>query len=153
MLAKLFWWLALSLLAFLTTVITALVLGLAYGTHSLSFENFEYLFYYLLQVLLSLGIATLIAVLVRRSGLAIVLYLCYIMIVEQVLVLVLKRNFGEIGGLLPLQTGDELIPFPVIGKLMNNAGHYDDGVYLLVLCLYIGLMIFLVFRRMLKTDY
>ncbi|SEK36842.1 ABC-2 family transporter protein [Chitinophaga rupis] len=151
--AKLFWWLALSVLAFLTTVITALVLGLAYGTHPLSFENFEYLFYYLLQVLLSLGIATLIAVLVRRSGLAIVLYLCYIMIVEQVLVLVLKRNFGEIGGLLPLQTGDELIPFPVIGKLLNNADHYDDGVYLLMLCLYIGLMIFLVFRRMLKTDY
>ena len=69
------------------------------------------------------------------------------------LVLVLKRNFGEIGGLLPLQTGDELMPFPVVGKLLNNADHYDDGVYLLILCLYIGLMIFLVFRRMLKTDY
>jgi len=151
--AKLFWWVALSVLAFVTTVITALVLGLAYGTHPLSFENFVYLFYYLLQVMLSLAIATLIAVLVRRSGLAIVLYLCYIMIIEQVLVLLLKRNAGAIGGLLPLQTGDELMPFPVIGKLISNADRYNDSVYLLMLCLYIGLMIFLVFRRMLKTDY
>lgn len=150
--AKLFWWVALSVLAFVTTVITAIVLGLAYGTHPLSFENFLYLFYYLLQVLLSLAIATLIAVLVRRSGLAIVLYLGYIMIIEQVLVLLLKRNAGAIGGLLPLQTGDELMPFPVIGKLIST-DRYDDGVYLLLLCGYTALMIFLVFRRMLKTDY
>jgi hypothetical protein len=152
-LAKLFWWLVLGLLALLVSVITTIVLGLAYGAHAFSLENSKYLIYYFLQVQVSLAIALLIAVLVRRAGFAIVLYLAYSMMIEQVLVLTLKRSFGEIGGLLPLQAGDELLPFPVIGKLISNADKYDDTVYLGMLFVYIALMIFLVFRRMLKTDY
>lgn len=151
--AKLFWWLALGMLALLTTIIFALILGLIYGTHSVSFEDSRYLIYYFLQVEVSLAIALLIAVLVRRAGLAMVLYLAYSMMVEQLLVVLLKRYVGEIGGLLPLQAGDELLPFPVIGKLIANANRFDDTVYLIMLFVYIALMIFLVFRKMLKTDY
>jgi hypothetical protein len=152
-LAKLFWWLALGVLALLTTVVFAVVLGLIYGTHAVSLEDSRYIFYYFLQVEVSLGIALLIAVLVRRAGFAIVLYLAYTMMVEQLLVVILKRYVGEVGGLLPLQAGDQLLPFPVIGKLMSNADSYDDSIYLLMLFVYIVLMIFLVFRKMLKTDY
>ncbi len=151
-LAKLFWWLALGVLALLTTVVFAVVLGLIYGTHAVSLEDSRYIFYYFLQVEVSLGIALLIAVLVRRAGFAIVLYLAYTMMVEQLLVVLLKRYVGKIGGLLPLQAGDELLPFPVIGKLINTES-YDGGIYLLMLFIYIALMIFFVFRKMLKTDY
>ncbi|KAA2240632.1 hypothetical protein F0L74_31270 [Chitinophaga agrisoli] len=151
--AKLFWWLALGLLAFITSVVFAVILGLAYGDHGFSFEGFRYMWYYFLQVQVSLAIALLIAVLVRRAGLAIVLYLAYTMMVEQVLVLLIKRKIGEVGGLLPLQSGDELLPFPVIGKLIGTGDRFDDSVYLLMLFVYIALFIFLVFRRMLKTDY
>jgi hypothetical protein len=152
-LAKLFWWLALGVLALVSTVVFGIILGAAYGTHAISFEDSRYLIYYFLQVEVSLAVALLIAVLVRRSGLAIVLYLAYIMMVEQLLVVTLKRYVGEIGGLLPLQAGDELLPFPVIGNILPNTNRYDDSVYLIMLLGYIVLMIFLVFRKMLKTDY
>jgi ABC-2 type transport system permease protein len=152
-LAKLFWWLAFGLLALFVTFLFGIILGLIYGTHAVSLEDSRYLIYYFLQVEVSLAIALLIAVLVRRAGLAIVLYLAYTMMIEQVLVSILKRYVGQIGGLLPLQAGDELLPFPIIGKLLPNADRYDDSVYLLMLFVYIGLMIFLVFRKMLKTDY
>ncbi|WP_298731825.1 ABC transporter permease [uncultured Chitinophaga sp.] len=152
-LAKLYWWLAFGVLALLTTMLTGTLLGLAYALHPFSFEDSRFLFYYFLQVEVSMGIALLIAVLVRRAGLAIVLYLAYIMLVDQLLVLIVKRKVGEIGGLLPMQAADELIPFPIIDKFIPDTNRYDDSVYLIMLLVYIALMIFLVFRRMLKTDY
>lgn len=152
-LAKLFWWLALGVLALVVTLVFGIIIGLAYASHPFSFEDSRFLLYYFLQVEVSMAIALLIAVLVRRAGLAIVLYLAYIMLLEQLLVLIIKRNVGEIGGLLPLQAADELIPFPIVEKLILNTNKYDDSVYLMMLIVYIGLMIFLVFRKMLKTDY
>lgn len=152
-LAKLFWWFALGVLALLATVVFGIILGSAYGAHTISLEDSRYLVYYFLQVEVSLAVALLIAVLVRRAGLAIVLYLAYVMMVEQLLVVILKRYVGNIGGLLPLQAGDELLPFPVIGRLIPDTNRYDDSVYLIMLLVYIVLMIFLVFRKMLKTDY
>jgi hypothetical protein len=152
-LAKLFWWLALGVLALVVTVVFGTIIGLAYSTHSFSFEDSRFLLYYFLQIEVSLAIALLIAVLVRRAGLAIVLYLAYVMLLEQLLVLIIKRRVGDIGGLLPLQAADELIPFPIVDKFIPNTDRYDDSVYLMMLFAYIGLMIFLVFRKMLKTDY
>jgi len=152
-LSKLFWWLALGVLALFISMLFAVILGLAYGTHAFSLEDSRYMLYYFLQVEVSLAIALLIAMLVRRAGLAIVLYLAYTMMIEQVLVVTIKRYVGEVGGLLPLQAGDELLPFPIVGKLINSADRFDDSVYLFMLFVYIALMIFLVFRRMLKTDY
>ena len=152
-LAKLFWWLAFGVLALVITVVSGTILGLAYASHPFSFEDSRFLLYYFLQVEVSMGIALLISVLVRRAGLAIVLYLAYITLLDQLLVLVIKRNVGEIGGLLPMQAADELIPFPIIDKFIPDTNRYDDSVYLMMLLVYIALMIFLVFRKMLKTDY
>jgi hypothetical protein len=152
-LAKLFWWLTFGVLALVITLVFGIVIGLGYASHPLSLEDSRFLLYYFLQIEVSLAIALLIAVLVRRAGLAIVLYLAYIMLMEQLLVMIIKRNVGEIGGLLPLQAADELIPFPIVEKLIPNTNKYDDSVYLMMLIVYIVLMIFLVFRKMQKTDY
>lgn len=152
-LAKLFWWLTFGVLALVITLVFGIIIGLGYASQPLSFEDSRFLLYYFLQIEVSLAIALLIAVLVRRAGLAIVLYLAYIMLMEQLLVMIIKRNVGEIGGLLPLQAADELIPFPIVEKLILNTNKYDDSVYLMMLIVYIVLMIFLVFRKMQKTDY
>lgn len=152
-LAKVFWWLVFGMLAFVVTVVSGTVLGLAYSSHSFSLEDSRFLFYYFLQVEVSMAIALLIAVLVRRAGLAIVLYLAYIALLDQLLVMILKRNVGKIGGLLPMQAADELIPFPIVDKLLPDTNRYDDSVYLMMLFVYIAVMILLVFRKMLKTDY
>ncbi|MET7001123.1 ABC transporter permease [Chitinophaga defluvii] len=152
--SKLYWVVAFSLLAMVVAILTGLCFGFAYSTHDFSLEGFRYIFYYTLQTMLSLCLALLAGVFLRRAGLAIVLYLAYAMMIEQLLVSILKRSsLGEIGGLLPLQTGDELLPVPTfIGTMMASPDKYDEVVYLGFLCGYIVLALFLVFRKMEKTD-
>lgn len=150
--SKLFWVLALSVTAFVVSVLTALFFGFFYGTSAFNMEGFYYLGYYFLQVLLSLCLALLTGILVKRAGLAIVLYLGYVMIFEQLLVVTLKRFWGSVGGLLPLQTADELLPFPLIGKMLPGVQQYDNMVYLIVLLGYIAVALWLIFRRLLKAD-
>lgn len=150
--AKLFWVLALSVLALVVSLLTALFFGFIYGKAAFSIEGIYYLFYYFLQVLLSLCMALLMAILVKRAGLAIVLYLGYVMAFEQLLVITLKRWVGSIGGLLPLQTADELLPFPLIGKMMPGTDQYDNNIYLLALFAYVALALWLIFRRLMRAD-
>ncbi|MBC9930845.1 ABC transporter permease [Chitinophaga qingshengii] len=151
--AKLAWVVLLSLIALLTAVLTAVVFGFIYGSQSFSLEGFSYMWYYWLQLLLALCIALLLAVLVKRTGFAMAIFLGYIMMLEQTLVLIIKRVAGPLGGLLPLQTGDELLPFPLVGKMVDSMStRYDDSVYLIVLLGYIALAIYLVFRKVLKSD-
>ncbi|MBC9913560.1 ABC transporter permease [Chitinophaga varians] len=151
--AKLIWVLVLSTVAFLVAVLTATVLGFVYGSNTFSLEGFSYLWYYWLQLVLELSLALLLAVLMKRAGFAMAIFLGYIMMLEQTLVLLLKKYLGPVGGLLPLQTGDELLPFPLVGKMVAaNSDRYDDSVYLLFLVAYIVLGIYLVFRKVLKSD-
>jgi len=158
-LSKLFWVVSLSLLALAASLITILIFGVIYGKTSFSFENCRYIGYYSVQVIVSLNLALLVAILVKRTGLAIILFLGYIMFVEQILVSVTKhllRNAGgflhDVGGLFPLQAADELLPFPIVEKVVKFSGPYDSTVYLTALAVYIGLIIWLVFRRMLRAD-
>lgn len=149
--AKLFWVLALSVLALVVSLLTALFFGL-YGKTAFSTDGIYYIFYYFLQVLLSLCLALLLGILVKRAGLAIVLYLGYVMIFEQLVVVTLKRFVGGIGALMPLQTADELLPFPLIGKLLPGSEAYSANVYLLALFAYIAVAVWLIFRRLMKAD-
>jgi ABC-2 type transport system permease protein len=151
-LAQLFWVVSLSVLAFVTAVLTALYFGAVYGKEPFTLEGFRFMWYYGLQVVLSLSLALLVGVLVKRTGLAIVIYLAYVMFIEQLLVMILKRTMGEVSGLLPLQTADELVPIPVVDKLIPVSGPLEAHVYLLALLIYIVLSIGIVFRKMLRTD-
>lgn len=150
--SKLFWVVSLALLAFLASLAAVLIFGGIYGKTAFSLENSRYLFYYLLQVVVSLSLALLLAMLVKRTGLAIILFLGYVMFLEQLLVSIVKHYFGNIGGLFPLQAADELLPFPIVEKLVKISGPYDSTLYLAVLVAYITLIVWLVFRKMLRTD-
>jgi ABC-type transport system involved in multi-copper enzyme maturation permease subunit len=150
--AKLFWVLALSVLALVVSLLTALFFGSVYGKMPFTTDGIYYIFYYFLQVLLSLSLALLLGIVVKRAGLAIVLYLGYVMIFEQLLVVALKRYAGGLGAFMPLQTADELLPFPLIGKLLPGTVAYSDNTYLLVLFAWLALAVWLIFRRLLKTD-
>lgn len=151
-LSKLFWVVALSLLAFVTSLVAVLIFGGFYGKTPFSLEGSRYLGYYFLQLLVSTSMALLVSMLVKRTGLAIILFIGYIMFLEQILVALVKRFFGDVGGLFPLQAGDELLPFPLVEKIVKFSGPYDSTIYLTALIAYIALFIGLVFRRMLRTD-
>ncbi|ASZ09528.1 ABC transporter permease [Chitinophaga pendula] len=148
---KVYWIGILTAIALLIALATAAGFGLAYGTHPLSLESMQYMAFYTLQLLVSLSIALLIALLIKRAGLAIVLYLAYCFVIEQILVVIVKRIVGQPGGLLPLQAGDELLPFPVIDKFIPTP-RYQDGVYMAALIIYLAVFLWIAFRRMQRAD-
>ena len=96
------------------------ILGLWFGrAHSGSFSNVTdelvQVGYFFLLSLDYLGFALLIAICIKRSGLAIGLFLLYSMIIENILKGIINHYSDKpIGNLLPLQASDELLPFPLL---------------------------------------
>lgn len=150
--AKLFWLVVISLVTLLVATISGTLVGLIYGEKPFSLEGYQYMLYYFLQLNVMLTIALLIGVLVKRAGLGIVLFIAYNMMLDQLLSFFLKRSIGPIGGLLPIQSGDELLPFPLVGKMVSTGTQYDSYVYVTAMIGYIVVGIYLVFRKILKSD-
>jgi len=74
-----------------------------------------------------LGFALLIALWIKRSGLAIGLFLLYAMIMEKIIQELLNHYTSKpYGNFLPLQAGDELFPFPL--TQMARAFLPSDGM-------------------------
>lgn len=154
-LAKLYWVGFLSVLALVVSLLTGVIFGLIYSKKPFSVEGIDFMWYYFLQVVTSLSLALLLGMTVKRSGLATVIYLGYAMVLEQLVHVILKHTLGVIGGFLPLQAGDELLPLPVVDKLIPGGVvmDYPAGVYVGTIFVYIVLFIGLTCRRMLKVDY
>lgn len=102
----------------LLIVVYAVMLGAALrvlqpGSLSGFFHEFYHLGYLFLLALDYLGFALLLGILIKRSGLAIGIFLLYSMIIETILKAVIN-NYADkpYGNLLPLQASDELLPFP-----------------------------------------
>lgn len=110
-----------SLLIFFVLTTTAMVVlcgficGLLY-TPDLSsvsiFENFYYVWYYMLMATMYLLAGFLVAIFIRRTGLAIIIYFAYIFIIDNLLWMALTFRKGQAGYFLPLESADSLIPNP-----------------------------------------
>lgn len=89
--------------------------------------------YYFVLCLNYLGAALLVALLIRRSGLAITLFMIYTLFAETALYFFLNRFAGsQTGDFLPLQSSDMLLPWPMLEgiRAMGNhvAGNAEKGV-------------------------
>ena len=107
------------------------ILGAVFGgTHagSLSglFSDMKQILYFFILCLDYLGFALFIALWIRRSGLAIGLFLLYSMIIENIVRSIVNHYMHlPYGNLLPLQASDELLPFPLMemAKAMMGGGN------------------------------
>jgi ABC-2 type transport system permease protein len=85
------------------------------GAVSQLFDSYDKIFYFLLLSLNYLGFALMIAIWIKRSGLAISLFLLYAIMIESIIQKILNwRMDGHYGNFLPLQSSDELLPFPIM---------------------------------------
>jgi ABC-type transport system involved in multi-copper enzyme maturation permease subunit len=107
----------LTIVSTIMVIITAALFGFLEGNHAFSTEHFEYIGYFFLQGLSYIMAALLLAVLIKRGGLAIGIYFLYTVVIENVIKSVLNHYFDNIGKYMPLQSTDELIPAPVLYKL------------------------------------
>ena len=117
------------MLSFIATlfvfILGAIFGGVNSGSLSGLFSEFQQVGYFFLLSLDYLGFALFIAIWIRRSGLAIGLFILYSMVIENILKGGINHYMDlPYGNLLPLQASDELLPFPLMqmAKAMINMG-------------------------------
>jgi ABC-2 type transport system permease protein len=149
--SKLLLMLGLSIVAtaitFGTTVFVAKEIS---GSSEGMWDNVYLLGYFFVQCLMYLLVALLIAMLVKRSGLAIGLYF-FLMIADSILGGVLNRYVHPLGYFLPIDGTDNLIPNPV-RKFVPDADRPDDKIIISFSVGYIVLFVFLFLNYFRKAD-
>ncbi len=144
----------------LATVFEMLV-GILFGALTGGFDSFgegwEKVLYLLVTNINYLGFALLIALFIKRSGLAIGLFFLYAFILDNLLDGIVSKITGsQAGNFMPLQASDELLPFPALkslGGLMGQSSDFGDTTYLIASLVWIAIYYFVGRRLMLTRDY
>lgn len=97
------------------------ILGAIFGTLNATsvtgnmLSDLEPVGYFFLLSLNYIGFALLLSIWIKRSGLAIGLFILYCFVAENIFSAMINHYVGlaPYGNLLPLQTSDELLPFPL----------------------------------------
>lgn len=143
------------ILAALSTImvaIAAMIFGFQLDT-AFSFDKFEYIGYFFIQALSYTLASVLIAVLVKRGGLAIGIYFLYVVVLENVLKILMNHYLNDTGRFLPLQSTDELIPVPLFQSLQRRLLTPPDYPSLLTAAaIYLVLYLFFINRKFLRSD-
>ncbi len=113
--------------------------------------NVEVFGYCFLQSFTYLLFALTLATLFRKSGIAIILFFIYGLILEGILIWAVNKGLSPAGYFLPLQVADSLIPFPKgQGALYPNLP--EKAVMLLGTLGMCGIYIFFAVRKYTKDD-
>jgi ABC-2 type transport system permease protein len=151
----------LLLTIFVTAIVVLTCLYFGYLTRKAvhpdaGWDQYRYILYFFVETLDYSLIAVLFAILIRRAGLAMVIFFLY-MIVEQ-FVVSLGRNKYKVTWVdyLPEEVSDRLIPQPFARKLLSpeNNAIWEKHVplYLSIAILYIILYIFIISWTFRKSD-
>ncbi len=147
-----------SLLIFFTAVSTFLVfiMGLVVGSvfspsTSNIFQGIHYVGYFALMATLYLMLAFLIAILIKRTGLSIIIYFAIVCIVDNVLWLIFTLKESQIGYFMPLEAVDSLVPNPFKPKMMEKRTVADYSL-IIVAVAYIAAYVYIIISYFRKTD-
>ncbi len=114
--AKVYLVVLLSLIATLYLFIVGAIFGYVNsGSFSSLFEGTEKVFYFFLLSINYLGFALFAALLIKRSGLSIGMFLLYVFVIKNILkgILNYAGDHLNVGNYLPMQSSSELLPFPL----------------------------------------
>jgi len=141
-----------ALLITLINAITSLFFG-SLSSGSFTLDGIEYLGYVFIQSLAYLFFALMLAVLFRRSGLAIIIFFLYGLIFEWLITALTNFQFKltPIGYFLPLQASDVLIPMPFGTKVFYPDSPSTIALIVAVL-VYISAYIFFARKKFLVDD-
>jgi ABC-2 type transport system permease protein len=132
--------------------ITGYILGLIVG-ESFDSDKMVYILFYFINALSYLMTALLLALLFRRGGLGIIVFVAYIFFVDNILQLVLNEYLFPVGRYLPLQSADNLIPFPIFEQVQKQFMRpFNTTALLIVALLYLSAYFFLSFKKFEKDD-
>lgn len=128
--AKLAGSLLLAIICTLLILLTSLVFGLISGDGSFSWEGITYLGYFFVQSCVYILFAFTLAMLVRRSALAVGIFFIYGLIFDYLLAVWISRGTESVAGyyIMPLQVADELNP--PLQELKNIIGKTSQTIAL-----------------------
>lgn len=145
-----------SILSTVFVFLTSLLYGSLAGS-TFSFDKIEFIGYYFIQALSYSMLALLLSVLIKRSGLSIGLFFLYSFIIENFLGAILN-NMGGIksasgpGDYLPLNTTDNLIPFPFFRNIVQFGTQPSLYILLGLSAVYLFLYYFISVRKFQTQD-
>ena len=93
---------------------TGLLVGMVYtpaGTYSLT-TGLYYVGYFALMATAYLMVAYVIAILIKRTGLSIIVYFAFVCIIDNLLWILMTWKGSQAGYYLPLESTDSLVPNP-----------------------------------------
>lgn len=148
---------ALSVATTLFVFIVGALFGISVsGSSDGMFSGLEKLGYFFLLVLNYLGAGLFIALWIRKSGLAISIFLLYALIIEVAAGATLNHLTGtKWGNFLPLQSSDELLPFPLMrmaGAMLGSSTAFPDYAYVIASTAWIAIYYFAGRRIVLNRD-
>ncbi len=136
----------------LMTFLTGLIVGLSFSPNtSTIFEGIKYIGYFALMATVYLMVAFLVAILVKRTGLSIIIYFVLVVIVDNLLWLGLTFKQSQVGYFLPLEAVDSLVPNPFKPKMLENRTVADVALIGAV-GIYLSLYIYIIISYFKKAD-
>jgi hypothetical protein len=144
--------LILALVSTLAVFITAFGFGLYEGGHEMSFEKVEYIGYFFVQALSYSAVALLFSLLFKRAAIAVGVYFLYAFILENMIAGLLNRYVYNIGRYLPLESTDNLIPFPFLRNVVKQFTTQVNPMILLGVSAAYLILYYVISLRKFETD-
>jgi hypothetical protein len=147
-----------SLLIFFVLVSTVLIFlcGLVVGkvfspANADVFKGIHFVGYFALMATLYLMLGYLVAILVKRTGLAIIIYFAIVCILDNVLWLIFTLKGSQIGYFMPLEAVDSLVPNPFKPKIMERRT-VADYTLIIAAVVYISVYFTVIVNYFRKSD-
>ena len=147
-----------SILIFFVLVSTALIflcallVGIIFSKAGANmFNGMYFVGYFALMATLYLMLAYLIAILVKRTGLAIIIYFAIVCILDNVLWLIFTLKNSQIGYFMPLEAVDSLVPNPFKPKAFERRT-VADFTLIIAACTYIAVYFYIIVNYFRKSD-
>jgi ABC-2 type transport system permease protein len=141
------------LLSSVLVFLMAILVGSIHSTGNYNIlDGVHYLGYYALMATAYLVVAYLIAILVKRTGLAIIIYFAFVAIVDNLLWIILTLHGRQIGYFLPLESTDSLVPNPFMNASVLMRRTVSDNTLAIVGAGYIVLLCYLLIKHFKRID-
>ena len=140
------------LVSTIVVFVSGFIVGLVFSdTKANIFEGIYYVGYFSLMATLYLAVAFLTAILVKRTGLSIIIYFAIVCIADNLLWLVFTIKDSQLGYFMPLEVADSLVPNPFKPGMLEKRTVSDTSLMAAVIC-YVSVFTFIIINYFRKTD-
>ena len=147
-----------SMLIFFVAISTALVfimgmvVGKAFSAPGADmYKDINMVGYFALMATLYLMLAFLVAILIKRTGLSIIIYFAIVCIVDNVLWLIFYAKESQVAYFMPLEVVDSLLTNPFKPQLLEKRT-IPDSTLVIAAATYIAVYAYIIINYFRKTD-